>query len=233
MRRLITLAFALSAALAFALTAPPQASACTGCPTTFEEFVRGNDRIVLVRYAGRTGGRFVYHVADVLKGQSPAILRFRFDPVGRREPPRIGSRWLISTVRPARWPSQSQRRVPSQPERRGDANGDRRGCRRCARHPVGLVSSNRAAAPGHGHSRSRRRPCSVARAARPADGGHRAAQRRGDAAAARRTVRPRPAMTARAGVGCRLHSILREAIARSCSSGSRSSRTTRSSARSR
>jgi hypothetical protein len=100
MRRLVTLAFALSAALAFAMTAPPQASACTGCSTTFEEFVRGNDRIVLVRYAGRTGGRFVYHVADVLKGQSPAILRFKFDPVGRRQPPRIGSRWLISTYVP-------------------------------------------------------------------------------------------------------------------------------------
>ena len=80
MRRFTALAMALSAALALVLAAPSSANACTGCSTTFQEFLRGNDRIVLVRYVGRSDGRFEYHVIDVLKGRSPTMLRFKFDP---------------------------------------------------------------------------------------------------------------------------------------------------------
>jgi hypothetical protein len=96
LRRLAAVAIALAAALSIVLTAPPLASACTGCPTTFREFVHGNDRIVLTRYLGRSGGRFAYHVIDVLKGRSPRTLWFKYDPAGTPPPP-IGSRWLLST----------------------------------------------------------------------------------------------------------------------------------------
>jgi hypothetical protein len=99
MRGLTIVAFALAAALSLAHTVPLLANACTGCPTTFDAFVKGSDRIVLARYVGRSGGRFVYHVADVLKGQSPTKLRFKFDPAAMLDP-RVGSRWLISTEIP-------------------------------------------------------------------------------------------------------------------------------------
>jgi hypothetical protein len=96
MRRFTAFAIALAATLSLVLAAPPRASACTGCPTTFQEFVQGNDRIVLARYDGRAGGQFVYHVLDVLKGRSPATLRFKYDPADGLHPP-LGSRWLFST----------------------------------------------------------------------------------------------------------------------------------------
>jgi hypothetical protein len=96
MRRLTALAIALTAALSLVLAAPPRASACTSCPGSFQEFVHYNDRIVLARYDGRVDGRFVYHVLDVLKGRSPATLRFKYDPADGLHPP-IGSRWLFST----------------------------------------------------------------------------------------------------------------------------------------
>ena len=98
-RRFTALAIALSAALSLVLAAPPRATACAGCITTFQEFVRGNDRIVLARYDGRVDGRFVYHVLDVLKGRSPATIRFKYDPADGLHPP-IGSRWLFSTYVP-------------------------------------------------------------------------------------------------------------------------------------
>jgi hypothetical protein len=96
MRRLAALAITLTAALSLVLAAPPRATACTGCPTTFQEFVHYNDRIVLARYKGRAGGQFVYHVLDVLKGRSPETLRFKYDPADGLHPP-LGSRWLFST----------------------------------------------------------------------------------------------------------------------------------------
>jgi hypothetical protein len=96
MRRFSALAIALSATLFLVLAAPPRATACAGCTTSFQEFVQGNDRIVVARYDGRVDGRFVYHVLDVLKGRSPATIRFKYDPAdGLRHP--IGSRWLFST----------------------------------------------------------------------------------------------------------------------------------------
>ena len=96
MRRLTAIAITLTAALSIVLAAPPRASACTGCPTTFQEFVHYNYRIVLARYDGRAGGQFVYHVLDVLKGRSPATIRFKYDPADGLHPP-LGSRWLFST----------------------------------------------------------------------------------------------------------------------------------------
>jgi hypothetical protein len=95
-RRFCALAIALSATLFLVLAAPPRATACAGCTTSFQEFVQGNDRIVLARYDGRVDGRFVYHVLDVLKGRSPATIRFKYDPADRLRHP-IGSRWLFST----------------------------------------------------------------------------------------------------------------------------------------
>ena len=96
-RRLTGLAMALSAALCVVLAAAPGANACTSCPTSFRDFVQHNDRIVLARYVGRSGGRFEYQVLDVLKGtRSPVTLRFPFDPSGTPAPP-VGSRWLFST----------------------------------------------------------------------------------------------------------------------------------------
>jgi hypothetical protein len=96
MRRLTALAIALTAALSLVLAAPPSASACTSCPGSFQEFAHYNDRIVLARYDGRVDGRFVYHVLDVLKGRSPATIRFKYDPADGLHPP-IGSRRLFST----------------------------------------------------------------------------------------------------------------------------------------
>ena len=95
MHRFAGLAVALLTTL-WLVVAPSPVSACTGCPTTFEEFVRGNARIVLTRYAGHSGGWFRYHVVDVLKGTSPSTLRFKYDPVSGLPRP-VGSRWLIST----------------------------------------------------------------------------------------------------------------------------------------
>jgi hypothetical protein len=90
------LVVALAAAIALVLSSPSLASACTGCPTGFQEFVQGANRIVLARYAGQSSGRYDYRVIDVLKGSSPGTLRFKYNPVGPPAPS-VGSRWLIST----------------------------------------------------------------------------------------------------------------------------------------
>jgi hypothetical protein len=99
MRRFSALAIALSAAVSLVLAVPPRATACTSCPTSFQEFVQHADEIVLARYDGRVDGRFVYHVLDVLKGRSPATIRFKYDPADGLHPP-IRSRWLFSTYVP-------------------------------------------------------------------------------------------------------------------------------------
>jgi hypothetical protein len=93
--KLFGVAFALASAL-WLVTGPSPVSACTGCPTTFEEFVDGNDRIVLAGYAGHSGGWFLFHVIDVLQGTSPSTLPFKYNPVAGLPHP-VGSRWLIST----------------------------------------------------------------------------------------------------------------------------------------
>lgn len=96
MQRFGGLVVALFAALWLVTAAPSGVSACTSCPVTFEEFVKGNDRIVLARYAGHSGGWFLFRVDDVLKGTSPRTLRFKYQPWETRHA-RIGSRWLMTT----------------------------------------------------------------------------------------------------------------------------------------
>jgi hypothetical protein len=86
----------LCAAFWLVLAAPPSANACTSCPITFREFFQHNERIVLARYTGRSHGLFEYRVLDVLKGRSPATIRFKYDPADGLHS-WIGSRWLFST----------------------------------------------------------------------------------------------------------------------------------------
>jgi hypothetical protein len=96
MRRFSALAIALSATVSLVLAVPPRATACASCPTSFREFVQHANVIVLARYDGRVDGRFVYDVLEVLKGRSPATIRFKYDPADGLHPT-IRSRWLSST----------------------------------------------------------------------------------------------------------------------------------------
>jgi hypothetical protein len=90
--RLMLLILSLAAGLG--LSTPTPVAACSGCDTSFREFVATHPSIVLASYRGRSGPYVLFDVIDVLKG--PSLRVVMLEPTDRSPGPRPWGRWLLA-----------------------------------------------------------------------------------------------------------------------------------------